>query len=155
MGHNTINTDTNNMSLKIALFACLAVVALSSEAPSYGPPPPRYPAPSPYHPEPEYPEAPPKYEYTYGVADEYAGTNFEHTESRDGYNTQGSYSVNLPDGRRQTVTYVDNGDGLEAVVTYEGEAQYPEYKPEYKPYQPAPVYAPAPTYQPAPAPYDA
>ena len=125
-------------------------MALSSEAPSYGPPPSHYPAPSPYHPEPEYPEAPPKYEYTYGVADEYAGTNFEHTESRDGYNTQGSYSVNLPDGRRQTVTYVDNGDGLEAVVTYDGEAQYPEYKPEYKP---APVYAPAPSYQPAP--YDA
>ena len=134
--------------MQIAILACVAVVALSSEAPSYAPPsygpPPSYPAPSPYHPEPEYPEAPPKYEYTYGVADEYSGTNFEAAETRDGYNTQGSYSVNLPDGRRQTVTYVDNGDGLEAVVTYEGEAQYPEYKPEYKPapYHPAP-YKPA------------
>merc|ERR1719334_1486629 len=139
------------MALKIAILACLAVVALTEGPPAYAPPsygpPPSYPAPSPYHPEPEYPEAPPKYEYTYGVADEYSGTNFEAAESRDGYNTQGSYSVNLPDGRRQTVTYVDNGDGLEAVVTYEGEAQYPEYVPEYKP---APAY---PAY-PAPAPYE-
>ncbi|XP_063602666.1 uncharacterized protein LOC134778732 [Penaeus indicus] len=37
------------------------------------------------------------------------------------------------------VNYVDNGDGLVAEVTYEGEAQYPEYKPTYKP---APYHAP-------------
>merc|ERR1712002_865324 len=137
MGNTIIrlNNDNNDMALKIAVLACLAVVALSDKAPppyappSYGPPP-SYPAPAPYHPEPEYPPVPPKYEYNYGVADEYSG--------------------NLPDGRRQTVTYVDNGDGLEAVVTYEGEAQYPEYVPEYKP---APAY-PAPSY-PAPSPYDA
>lgn len=92
-------------------------------------------------------QEPPKYAYNYGVADDYSGTNFAHSESRDGYNTQGSYTVNLPDGRIQTVTYYDNGDGLMAEVTYEGEAQYPEYKPEYRP---APAYNPAPSYQPAP-----
>ncbi|XP_071527845.1 pro-resilin-like [Panulirus ornatus] len=100
--------------------------------------PPAYGYPQP----PEHPEVPPKYTYNYGVADDYSGANFGHSESRDGYKTEGSYTVDLPDGRKQIVTYVDNGDGLEAVVTYEGEAQYPDHKPSY-PAPPAP-YAPPP-----------
>ncbi|XP_037804818.1 pro-resilin-like [Penaeus monodon] len=90
----------------------------------------------------EYPTAHPKYNYNYGVADGYSGANFGHSESRDGYKTEGTYSVDLPDGRKQIVKYVDNGDGLVAEVIYEGEAQYPEYKPTYKPapYHAAPKY---------------
>ncbi|XP_037804735.1 pro-resilin-like [Penaeus monodon] len=112
--------------------------------PTYAPPPPKYPAPSPYK-EPEYPDVPPKYNYNYGVADSYSGANFAASESRDGYKTEGSYTVDLPDGRKQIVKYVDNGDGLVAEVTYEGEAQYPEYKPTYKPAPPA-YGPPPPTY---------
>ncbi|XP_068212998.1 cuticle protein 7-like [Palaemon carinicauda] len=146
------------MSLQIALVvvACGIVLASADRPPAYGAPPtyappaPRYSAPVSYNKEPEYPDVPPQYNFNYGVADDYSGANFGHTESRDGYNTQGSYTVNLPDGRIQTVTYYDNGDGLVAEVTYQGEAQYPDHTPSYGPspsYQPAPRYhAPAPTY---------
>ena len=50
--------------------------------------------------------------------------------------------MNLPDGRVQIVTYTADGNGFVADVKYEGEAQYPEYKPA--PYAPKPAYAPAP-----------
>merc|ERR1712025_685242 len=40
---------------------------------------------------------------------------------------EGSYSVNLPDGRIQHVNYHANDyDGLTSEVTYEGTAAYPE-----------------------------
>merc|ERR1711902_236815 len=55
----------------------------------------------------------------------------------------GSYSVALPDGRIQHVTYTSNGyDGYVADVTYEGTAVYPE-EPAYKPAPAAPAYKPA------------
>merc|ERR1711955_105542 len=67
---------------------------------------------------------PPVYNYQYGVSDDYSGANFQQTETRDGYLTSGSYTVNLPDGRIQTVKYTDNGDGIIQDVTYEGVPQY-------------------------------
>ena len=52
------------------------------------------------------------------------------------YNLQvvsGSYTVQLPDGRVQTVTYTaDDYTGYVADVKYEGQAVFPEVKP-YKP----------------------
>merc|ERR1711981_1312750 len=43
---------------------------------------------------------------------------------------EGSYSVNLPDGRIQTVTYHANDiDGYVAEVSYSGTAAYPEAVP--------------------------
>merc|ERR1740123_2451929 len=67
---------------------------------------------------------PPVYAYNYGVADDYSGAAFSQTEQRDGYATSGSYTVNLPDGRVQTVTYSDNGDGIVQDVSYSGEPSY-------------------------------
>ena len=58
------------------------------------------------------------------MADDYSGAAFSQTEQRDGYATSGSYTVNLPDGRVQTVTYSDNGDGIVQDVSYSGEPSY-------------------------------
>merc|ERR1711913_13401 len=70
---------------------------------------------------------PSPYTYTYAVADDYSKANFQQSESNDGTGAvTGSYSVNLPDGRIQTVTYNANDlTGNVAEVTYSGEAQYP------------------------------
>merc|ERR1712098_914867 len=70
---------------------------------------------------------PSPYTYTYAVNDDYSGTKFEQTESGDGTGAvSGSYSVNLPDGRIQTVTYnANDATGNVAEVTSSGEAQYP------------------------------
>merc|ERR1712072_671955 len=114
---------------------------------------PSYHAPASYHP----------YSYTYAVADDYFKATFSQKESNDGTGlVQGTYSVNLPDGRIETVNYHANDiDGYVAEVTYSGEAVYPDtpashpvshavVKPTY--HAPAPAYhAPAPTYH-APAP---
>ncbi|XP_068210419.1 pro-resilin-like [Palaemon carinicauda] len=94
------------------------------------------------------------YNFEFAVEDGYSGADFNHQEEREEDNTQGSYSVQLPDGRRQTVKYYINGDsGYVAEVTYEGEAQY--YEPEEseeseESSESAPIYeAPKPKSKPA------
>lgn len=120
--------------------------------------PPPYHAPAPaYGKAPHYDETPKPYAYEYGVSDDYSGANFRASETADGKVVSGSYSVHLPDGRIQTVTYTaDHYNGYIADVSYEGVAAYPEakaYHPAKAAYHPAkPVYhpAPAPAYKPAP-----
>ncbi|TRY71834.1 hypothetical protein TCAL_10390, partial [Tigriopus californicus] len=146
--------------------AALAATALADNPSPYEPAPykpaPYKPAPykpAPYKPHSEYKdEAPQPFAYQYGVKDGYSGADFDKKEEQDAYgNLQGEYRVALPDGRTQIVTYNANHEnGFVADVRYEGEASYPEYKPDYKPspYKPAPYkpapYKPAP-YQPAPS----
>merc|ERR1712158_289549 len=83
------------------------------------------------------------YTYNYGVADDYSKAAFGQTESNDGTGVvEGSYQVNLPDGRVQTVTYHANDvDGYVAEVSYAGEAQYPEAVPVAHAVHAAPVVA--------------
>jgi len=111
------------------------------------------------------------YSYNWNVLDKYSGNDYGHQEdralSKSGLDeTKGSYSVLLPDGRVQTVTYyVDPYNGYQAKVLYDGEVYAPNevaYAPQasypQNVYQPAPPvsYKPAPappvTYKPAPAP---
>merc|ERR1711962_1618857 len=97
-------------------------------------PAPAYHAAAPvYHAAPVVHHA--QYAYQYGVSDDYSGANFNAQENRDGYATTGSYSVALPDGRTQTVTYnvADSYSGYVADVQYSGEPHYAA--------APAPVYA--------------
>merc|ERR1712203_576301 len=49
---------------------------------------------------------PQPFQYEYGVNDDYSGNAFAKTETQNDLGqVQGSYKVNLPDGRVQTVTY--------------------------------------------------
>ncbi|XP_037801926.1 pro-resilin-like [Penaeus monodon] len=68
-----------------------------------------------------------KYSFNWAVSDDSSSNEFGHQEVRDGDHTQGSYYVQLPDGRLQTVKYFVDGDsGYVAEVNYEGEARYPD-----------------------------
>merc|ERR1711913_7480 len=126
-------------------------------------PAPYKPAPAPYKPAPVYEEeedyAPQPYKYEYGVQDDYTNAVFAKSESQNEVGTvTGSYKVNLPDGRIQTVTYTaDEVGGFKAEVTYEGTPIYPPEPEEgygvytgpgaltrQPQYQPKPVYKRAP-----------
>ena len=118
------------------------VVHAPVHAPAYHAPAHHAPA---YGKEPAY-DGPAVYQYGYAVHDDYAKTDFQANENRDGYTTNGEYRVNLPDGRTQIVNYNvgDAYSGYVADVKYEGVAQYPEYhptKPTYHPVKPAPYHA--------------
>jgi len=100
------------------------------------------------------------YSYEYGVSNDYTGTNFQENRSqnKEGVVT-GSYSVLLPDGRLQTVTYhADHHGGYVAEVTYQGTAVYPEPTPAYPrvgAHTPGYHHVPStvkPTYEEAPLP---
>nr|XP_053651125.1 cuticle protein 18.6-like [Cherax quadricarinatus] len=124
------------MASKVFLLAALLVVASAELRPSYNPPP-SYNAPRPSYSAPA-PSGVPQYKFNWLVKDANSGNDFGQDEARNGYDTQGSYYVQLPDGRLQRVSYTVNGDsGYIAQVEYQGEAQYPAYQPSYKP---TPVY---------------
>ena len=146
------------LSFRLQFFVVAALVAVAAAAPStpYSPRPAYHPAPAytpvPAYHQPSYKEPAQPYQFDYAVNDHYSGAVFSQNENSDANNVNGYYSVNLPDGRVQTVKYVADQQGYggyNAEVTYEGEARYDEYKPSYKPapYKPASYAAPA--YQPA------
>merc|ERR1739844_552833 len=107
-----------NHTLNMQAFITLALVAAASAAPQYAPVVHAVAAPDLAEPSP--------YTYTYAVADDYSQANFQQSESNDGTGAvSGSYSVNLPDGRIQTVTYNANDlTGNIATVEYSGTAVY-------------------------------
>merc|ERR1740116_480070 len=131
-----------------ALLAGVTSVPVQVDQSQYGPGPsavpyrPR-PAPGPYaapppersyQPQPLYVEKeeeevfePQPYKYEYGVQDDYSKAAFAKSETQNEVGAvTGSYKVNLPDGRIQTVTYTaDPIHGYKAVVSYEGEPVYP------------------------------
>ena len=116
-------------------------MAIASSTPIPDSPPP----PEPYN-------AAPSYAFKYNVNDSPYGPVFSHGENREGYNAEGEYQVNLPDGRVATVTYkvVGPSGGFIADVKYDGVSVYPDAPPV--PYHPAPSYAPAPPAPKAAAP---
>ncbi|XP_042875683.1 lactoylglutathione lyase-like [Penaeus japonicus] len=88
-----------------------------------------------------------KYNFNWAVDHDDSGNDFGHQEARDDDNTQGSYYVQLPDGRLQTVKYFVDGDsGYVAEVNYEGEARYDSVESR-ETFRPRPSYsAPSPRF---------
>merc|ERR1711935_923733 len=123
----------------VTILFCLATVISAQGPPQpYGLPPPAAYAPAPKE------EAKP-YAYSYAVADDYSKANFAANEASDAKVVTGSYTVHLPDGRVQTVTYTaDHYNGYVADVKYEGTPVYPP-APAPKPYNspPPPKYTPS------------
>ena len=137
--------------LQFLLIAALAAVAAAQHGKGYG--------------HDDY-DAKTPYAYDYSVHAPHYGAQFAKKETSDGGNVEGQYSVVLPDGRTQHVTYhADHYGGYNAEVSYEGYAQYPQHhgtpaykaapayhQPAYKPvHKPAykPTYKAAPLYKPA------
>ncbi|TRY71525.1 hypothetical protein TCAL_11945 [Tigriopus californicus] len=117
----------------VAAFAMMASSASISSADQSSPHQPQKYRPDPstsYSPHSRggYEDVPSPYAYQYGVVDEHTGTSFDKTEQQDASgNLQGSYRVNLPDGRVQVVSYTATHEGgYVADVKYEGEPQYPD-----------------------------
>merc|ERR1712018_1078741 len=162
MGTQLLSIAKPNNMVKAIIFSALVAATFALPTPAhpppapYAPPPPAYkPAPKPYHPAPYKEEKlpPQPFAYQYGVKDDYSGASYQKSETQDAYGVVGgSYTVALPDGRTQIVTYTaDHEGGFIADVKYEGVAQYPPEPKEGYGYHPAP----APKYAPAPAPHPA
>ncbi|XP_037802458.1 pro-resilin-like [Penaeus monodon] len=99
------------MNTKVLLLICLAAVVAADSRESFE----------------SYESGEAKYDFNWAVKHDDSGNDFGHQEARDGDHTQGSYYVQLPDGRLQTVRYVvDGDDGYVAEVSYDGEARYPD-----------------------------
>ncbi|XP_042884758.1 pro-resilin-like [Penaeus japonicus] len=73
----------------------------------------------------QYPSVPAQYAFQWDVNHQPSGNFYGHKEQREDANTQGSYYVQLPDGRRLLVEYYVDATGYHPTVTFEGEAQYP------------------------------
>merc|ERR1711894_116917 len=66
-------------------------------------------------------DVPSNYHFTYHVSDDYSGDVHHHSESKTEQKTEGQYSVKLPDGRTQVVTYTADDGGYHATVEYHGD----------------------------------
>ena len=89
IANRSLQQQQPKMIGSVFVFAAVAVVPLAVTA-----------LPAPAHPAP-YDETPKPYGFEYGVHDSYSGASFDQHENSDGKVVSGSYTVQLPDGRKQ------------------------------------------------------
>ncbi|XP_031637463.1 uncharacterized protein LOC116349929 isoform X2 [Contarinia nasturtii] len=84
-----------------------------------------------------------QYAFSYKVRDTYSGDDFSHTQQQKNGAVQGTYKVQLPDGRVQVVRYTADDGGYRADVSYlidknavhkADESDYVKYNTEEKPF---------------------
>ncbi|XP_042885428.1 pro-resilin-like isoform X2 [Penaeus japonicus] len=108
------------MNNKVLLLLSLAAIVAADSREIYRPP--QSSQESSESSEESFESSEAKYNFNWAVSDDSSSNEFGHQEARDGDHTQGSYYVQLPDGRLQRVTYFVDGDsGYVAEVKYEGE----------------------------------
>ncbi|KAL4100750.1 hypothetical protein QTP88_020782 [Uroleucon formosanum] len=73
---------------------------------------------------------PEPFNFAYQVKDAPTNTDFKHEANSDGKRVTGEYSVLLPNGRNQVVTYVDDENGYNAKINYKGEAKPQPSQPD-------------------------
>ncbi|XP_037801915.1 uncharacterized protein LOC119596651 [Penaeus monodon] len=116
---NILN-DEKTTSKIIVLLLSLAAIVVADSREIYRPP--QSSQETSESSEESYESSEAKYSFNWAVSDDSSSNEFGHQEARDGDHTQGSYYVQLPDGRLQTVTYFVDGDsGYVAEVNYKGE----------------------------------
>ena len=107
----------------VTLFLCfLALQVLSLPAPDV--------VSSGGHGGDHYDEKADPFHFEYGVHDDKYYTDFhEERYGDENGNMKGEYTVHLPDGRVQHVTYYADGNygGTTMEVSYSGEAKHPDY----------------------------
>ncbi|XP_047479295.1 pro-resilin-like [Penaeus chinensis] len=119
------------MNAKVLIFLGLAAFAAADSFESY-----EYRPPQRRSSEESYESGEAKYDFNWAVSHDPSSNEFGHQEARDGDHTQGSYYVELPDGRFQTVKYFVDGDsGYVAEVNYEGEASFESGSSESREYR--------------------
>ncbi|XP_047479296.1 pro-resilin-like [Penaeus chinensis] len=119
------------MNAKVLIFLGLAAFAAADSFESY-----EYRPPQRRSSEESYESGEAKYDFNWAVSHDPSSNEFGHQEARDGDHTQGSYYVELPDGRLQTVKYFVDGDsGYVAEVNYEGEASFESGSSESREYR--------------------
>merc|ERR1712055_731681 len=94
----------NMIKIAICTFALCALVAADSRE-TYA-----YRAPARESSEESFESSEAKYNFQWAVSDDSSENHYGHQEARDGDDTQGSYYVQLPDGRLQKVTFHVDGD---------------------------------------------
>ncbi|XP_063601433.1 pro-resilin-like [Penaeus indicus] len=119
------------MNAKVLILLGLAAFAAADSFESY-----EYRPPQRRSSEESYESGEAKYDFNWAVSHDPSSNEFGHQEARDGDHTQGSYYVELPDGRLQTVKYFVDGDsGYVAEVNYEGEASFESGSSESREYR--------------------
>jgi len=100
---------------------------------------------------------PTNYDFVYSVHDEYTGDEHSHTEKKTDYVIHGKYSVRLPDGRTQVVSYTADDDGYHPTVEYKpkGESHYLNYPKSHPQHLHQSDNEPIYKYSPTPGPYPA
>ncbi|XP_027216898.2 pro-resilin-like [Penaeus vannamei] len=107
------------MNAKVLILLGLAAIAAADSFESFEYRPPQHSREDSFE---SYESGEAKYDFNWAVDHDPSSNEFGHQEARDGDHTQGSYYVQLPDGRLQTVKYFVDGDsGYVAEVNYEGD----------------------------------